>query len=105
MLAVLDQSIKEKTTMNFSMMKGLALCGLCTLFASVGSAASAQADFHHSRVPVHHARPAIMRQKAAYARAVAKGHYKAAQRAHLKAMAIRHHVRARHVVIRKGHGF
>ena len=81
-----------------SITKGLALCGLCALFAGAGAAASAQAPdmpggFHHG--PMHHARRAILRQKADYARAVASGHYGAAERAHLRAKAIRQHVRAR----------
>ena len=90
------------------MTKGLALCGLCALFASVGSAASAQGDFHQGDFhhgPMHHARRAIMRQKMAYGRAVAGGHYRAAERAHMRAMAIRHHVRARRREMHMDHGF
>ena len=81
--------------MTISMTKGLALCGLCALFAGAGNAASAQSAYHYGHGPMHHARPAIIRQKAAYARAVAHGNYRAAERAHLRAKAIRHHVRAR----------
>ena len=102
--------------MTISMTKGLALCGLCALMAGAGTAASAQGDyqrggyhqgdqrqgdFRHDDArgdgdhgPRHHARQAIMRQKMAYGRAVAHGNYRAAERAHLRARAIRHHVRA-----------
>ena len=78
------------------MTKGLVLGGLCAALAGMGSSAFAQGmgdhhDFHHG----HHARRAIMRQKARYARAVAHGNYAAAERAHLRARAIRHHIRAR----------
>ena len=89
--------------MMISITKGLALCGLCALLAG---AASAQAPdmpggFHHG--PMHHARRAILRQKADYARDVASGHYGAAERAHLRAKAIRQHVRARHEMHREMH--
>lgn len=90
--------------MTISMMKGLALCGLCALFAGVGSAASAQGDFHHGHGHMRHARRAIMRQKMAYGRAVASGHYRAAERAHMRARAIRHHIRARRQERRENHG-
>ena len=83
--------------------KGLALCGVCTLLAGLGTAAFAQGGYgggygdggpyHHS--PMHHARRAVLRQKAAYAHDVATGHYGAAERAHLRAQDIRRHVRAR----------
>ncbi len=49
-----------------------------------------------------------MHQKAAYARAVAHGNYAAAERAHLRAKAIRHHVRARremHREMHRDHGY
>ena len=81
--------------MTISTMKGLALCGLCALLAAGGGVASAQDDHPGAGHHHHHARRAILRQKAAYARAVANGHYGAAERAHLRARAIRHHVRAR----------
>lgn len=76
------------------MMKGLALCGMAVLLAG---AASAQGDNHFGGMHpgMHPARHAIMRQKAAYARAVAHGNYAAAERDHLRARAIRQHVRAR----------
>ncbi len=87
--------------MTLSAAKGLALCGLCALFTGLGTTASAQGDYgygdhgayHHG--PMHHARQAVLRQKAAYAHDVAMGHYGAAEHAHLRAQAIRHHVRAR----------
>ncbi|MBV9849280.1 MAG: hypothetical protein JO250_06295 [Armatimonadetes bacterium] len=79
------------------MTKGLVLGGLCALLAGAGSAAFAQGEYHHDfhHGHMHRARRAIMRQKADYARAVANGHYGAAERAHLRARAIRHHIRAR----------
>ena len=82
--------------MNVSILKGVALCGLSLLLAGVGSAASAQ-TYRHAR-PSYQSRQsreraAILRQKAAYARAVANGRYRAAERAHLRASAIRQHVR------------
>ncbi len=93
--------------------KGLALCGVCALLAGLGTAASAQGGYgyggpgpyqhgpyHHG--PMHHARQAVLRQKAAYAHDVATGHYGAAERAHLRAMAIRHHIRARRMMERDG---
>ena len=95
--------------MTISMTKGLALCGLCALLAGAGSAASAQGDYHGDNHHGHHARRAIMRQKADYARAVAHGNYRAAERAHLRARAIRHHVRARRDMhqdnMHQDHGF
>lgn len=89
--------------------KGLAFCGLCALFAG---AASAQGDFHpHNSMhtgayhhgSMHRAHHAIRQQKEAYAHAVAQGHYRAAEKAHLRAMAIRHHVRA-HREMHREHG-
>lgn len=96
-----------------SMMKGLALCGMAVL---VAGAASAQGDDHFGgpgmHPGMHPARHAIMRQKAAYARAVAHGNYAAAERDHLRARAIRQHVRARremhgdmHRDMPMGHGY
>ena len=90
--------------MTLAATKGLALCGVCALLAGLGTAASAQGGYgdggpgpyHHG--PMHHARQAVQRQKADYARAVASGHYGAAERAHLRAQAIRHHVRARRMM-------
>lgn len=82
--------------MTLSLTKSLALCGLCALSAGIGTAASAQNDFHRHDRPMHHARPAIQRQKAAYSRAVASGHREAAERAHFKAMAIRRRAYAHH---------
>ena len=82
--------------------KSLALAGLCATLAGLGSAASAQGGYgdhgpyHHG--PMHHARVAVLRQKAAYAHDVATGHYGAAERAHLRAQAIRHHVRTRRMM-------
>ena len=73
-----------------SIFKGLAVGGLTLL---VAGAASAQ-DYDHAGMH-RPARHAIMRQKADYARAVAHGNYGAAERAHLRARAIRQHVRAR----------
>ena len=84
-----------------SMIKGIALCGLTVLLAG---AASAQGYDHFGHPGMHPARHAIMRQKAAYARAVAHGNYGAAERAHLRAKAIRHHVRA-HREMRMDHGY
>lgn len=89
------------------MKKGLALCGLCAVLASAGNAATAQ-GYHHGPMhhgPMRHARHAILRQKAAYAHAVANGHYKAAERAHLRASAIRHHVRAHQGMKHTGHAY
>ena len=90
--------------------KGLALCGVCALLAGLGTAASAQdygdggpgphAPYHHG--PMHHARMAVQRQKAQYARDVAAGHYGAAERAHLRAQAIRRHVRAHRMMDQNG---
>ena len=100
--------------MTLSITKGLALCGVCALLAGLGTAASAQGygygdhgPYHHSPYqhgPMHHARMAVLRQKAAYAHDVATGHYGAAERAHLRAMAIRHHIRA-HRMMEHGNGF
>ena len=84
--------------MTVSMTKCLALGGLCALLATAGSVASAQGPYPGGHM--HRARHAIMRQKAAYARAVAHGNYGAAERAHLRARAIRHHVRARRAMRR-----
>ena len=88
--------------MTIPLIKGLALAGLCAVLASAGSAASAQGfsdgyggPMHHHH---HHARYAIMRQKAAYYHAVEHGNYAAAERAHMRARMIRHHIRARHVL-------
>ncbi len=83
-----------------SMIKGLALCGLTVLLAG---AASAQGYDHYGHPGMHPARRAVMHQKAAYARAVAHGNYAAAERAHLRAKAIRHHVRVRHEMHRDMH--
>ncbi len=85
---------KEKTIVINPMMKGLALCGMAVLLAG---AASAQGNDHFGGMHpgMHPARHAIMRQKAAYARAVAHGNYAQAERDHLRAKAIRQHVRAR----------
>ncbi len=105
--------------MTVSITKGLVLCGLCALFASAGSVASAQDGYgtHHDGYgyhqngdgdhhgPMHHSRQAIMRAKMAYGRAVAHGNYQAARRAHLRARAIRHHMRARRMMMGDGHGF
>ena len=94
--------------MTTSITKCVALGGLCVLFASVGSAASAQGDFHHGPMhpgSMHHARHAILRQKMAYSRAVAHGNYRAAERAHLKASEIRHHVRAHRNEMHRDHGY
>ena len=94
--------------MTLSITQGLALCGVCTLLAGLGTAASAQGGYgdggpyHHG--PMHHARQAVQRQKADYARAVASGHYGAAERAHLRAQAIRRHVRARRAMHQDGYG-
>ncbi len=89
--------------MTLSITKSLALAGVGLLLAGLGSAASAQGygdgdhgPYHHG--PMHHARVAVLRQKAAYAHAVATGHYGAAERAHLRAQAIRHHVRVRRMM-------
>ena len=91
--------------MMISMMKGVALCGLTVLLAG---AASAQGDDHFGgpgmHPGMHPARHAIMRQKADYARAVAHGNYGAAERAHLRAKAIRHHVRVRREMHHEMHG-
>ena len=92
--------------MTLSITKGLALCGVCTLLAGLGTAAFAQGGYGggygnggpHHHGPMHHARQAVLRQKADYARDVASGHYGAAERAHLRAQAIRHHVRARRMM-------
>lgn len=80
--------------MNVSIFKGLALCGLSLMLAGIGSAASAQ-SYRHSPNPSNRAREraAIQRQKADYARAVANGRYRAAERAHKRASAIRRHIR------------
>jgi hypothetical protein len=88
---------RRSKTMTISITKSLALGGLCALMAGLGSAASAQGygdhgPYHHG--PMHHARAAVLRQKAAYAHDVATGHYGAAERAHLRAQSIRHHIRA-----------
>ena len=85
--------------MNVSIVKGLALCGLSLMLAGLGSAASAQ-SYRHSPSQSTRAREraAILRQKAAYARAVANGRYRAAERAHKRASAIRHHVRAQRTI-------
>lgn len=96
--------------MTLSITKGLALCGVCALLAGLGTAASAQGyggdgdhgPYHHG--PMHHARMAVLRQKAAYAHDVATGHYGAAARAHLRAQAIRHHVRT-HRMMEHDNGF
>ncbi len=95
--------------MTLAIAKGLTLCGVCALLAGLGTAASAQGygygdhgPYHHG--PMHHARVAVLRQKAAYAHDVATGHYGAAERAHLRAQAIRHHVRARRMMD-QGNGF
>ena len=81
--------------MKISITKTLALGGLCALLAGAAGAASAQeynaSGMHHRPM---HARRHIQHLKAAYARDVASGHYGAAQKAHLKARAIRMHVRA-----------
>ena len=81
--------------MKISITNTLALGGLCALLAGAAGAASAQGyggpGMHHSPM---HARHHIMRLKAAYAHDVAKGHYGAAERAHLQARAIRQHARA-----------
>ena len=93
--------------MTLSIAKGLALCGVCALLAGLGTAASAQGYGDHGpdhHGPMHHARQAVLRQKADYARAVAGGHYGAAERAHLRAQAIRHHVRTRHMMEQGGGG-
>lgn len=86
-------------------MKGLALCGMTVLLAG---AAFAQGDGHFGgpgmHPGMHPARHAIMRQKADYARAVAHGNYSAAERAHLRARAIRQHVRARREMHQDMHG-
>lgn len=91
-----------------TILKSVALCGVCALFAGIGGAASAQGDYGHGGYgdhhgPMHHPRQAVLRQKAIYARAVAHGHYAAAERAHLRASAIRHHVRA-HRAMEQGDG-
>ena len=96
-----------------SMMKGLALCGMAVF---VAGAASAQGDGQFGgpgmHPGMHRARHAVMRQKAAYARAVAHGNYAAAERDHLRAKAIRQHIRARremhqdmHADMHQGHGY
>lgn len=81
--------------MEISLTKTLALGGLCALFAGAAGAASAQGyggpGMHHGPM---HARRHIQHLKAAYARDVAHGHYGAAEQAHLRARAIRQHVRA-----------
>ncbi len=86
--------------MNVSFLKGAALCGLSLMLAGIGGAASAQTyhhgqTYHHTPYHAHraHERAAIMRQKAKYARAVSHGHPGAAERAHLRASEIRHHIR------------
>ena len=95
--------------MTLSFTKSLALAGVGLLLAGLGSAASAQGygygdhgPYHHG--PMHHARVAVLRQKAAYAHDVATGHYGAAERAHLRAQAIRHHVRVRRMMD-QGYGY
>lgn len=96
---------QEKIIVINSMLKSLALCGLTVLLAGT---ASAQGDDHFGHPGMHPARHAIMRQKAAYARAVAHGNYGAAERAHLRAKAIRHHVRTRremHHDMHMDHGY
>ncbi len=81
--------------MKISITNILALGGLCALLAGSAGAASAQAYGGPGMHPgAMHARRHIQGLKAAYAHDVATGHYRAAQRAHLKARAIRQHVRA-----------
>ena len=77
--------------------KSLALCGLSLLLAGAASAQTYSRTYHH---PAPHSARAIQRQKAIYARAVAHGNYARAERAHLRAKAIRHHTRTRRAMHR-----
>ena len=96
--------------MKISITKTIALGGLCALLAGAVGAASAQdygaPGMHHGAM---HPRRHIQRLKAAYARDVASGHYGAAEKAHLRARAIRQHARARrdmrHQDMHHDHGF
>jgi hypothetical protein len=97
--------------MKISMMKSLALCGLCAVFAGVGSVASAQGMDHHApgmmapghhmmmhHMMTHHPRKAIMKAKMAYGRAMAHGNTAAAHRAHMHAMMARHYMHSHHMM-------
>ncbi len=82
--------------MTLAIAKGLALCGVCALLAGLGTAASAQGygyGAYRPHHPIRRAHRAILRQKAAYAHDVRTGHYGAAERAHLRAAALRHRIR------------
>ncbi len=90
------------------MKKSLALGGLFFLLAGAAGAADAQGAYNGSPMMMHHGpmmhdgmmmhrHPGmgIRRAKYRYAEAVAHGNYAAAERAHMRAMMIRHHIRAR----------
>ncbi len=106
--------------MKISITKALAVGGLFALFAGVAGIATAQGNgtpgmhqdhmamhhsymtTHHGYMATHHPRRHIKRLQAAYARDIASGHRKAAERAHLKARAVRQHVRTHREMMHDG---
>ncbi len=78
----------------------VALGGLCALFAGIGNGAIAQGyehremDYGHHRPMVRQARQRLQKLHGVYAQEINHGNRAAAERAHLKANAIRARLRA-----------